>query len=54
MSGDVSCGNARHPAGAWHPATPLPYPWQVVEWFRRWRNRRRWGCPCDRWPVVAP
>jgi hypothetical protein len=44
----VSCGNASHPDGPWHPATPLPASWQ---WRKRWRYRRNvrgHGCGCDR------
>ena len=45
---DVQCGNPRHPNGAWHEATPLPYPgpsgW--LESIRQWWRIRKYGCPC--------
>lgn len=43
----TSCGNERHPAGAWHIATPLPFSWQYKRRVRGWLNRRRWGCRCE-------
>ena len=54
----VGCGNAHHPDGAWHPATPMPFQFVWSErdtWGRanrqarkRYeRNKARWGCGCD-------
>lgn len=43
----TDCGNANHPDGPWHQATPLPGSWQ---WTKRWRYRRNirsHGCGCD-------
>lgn len=44
----TTCSNEEHPLGAWHPATPLPMSYDLRGRFRRWRNRRRWGCGCNR------
>ena len=41
------CGNPRHPNGAWHIATPLPYSWERRANRRRKRNIREHGCGCD-------
>lgn len=43
----VSCANAQHPDGKWHPASAIPYSWNWIERFRQWRNLKRWGCTCD-------
>ncbi len=57
--GVALCGNSRHPNGAWHRATALPfYPGALALFSRRGRaqrrevkrfeNRRRlWGCGCQ-------
>lgn len=47
QTGQVSCGNARHPHGQWHPADPLAASWKWRLRIRQWRNRKRWGCSCD-------
>lgn len=43
------CGNANHPRGAWHEATPLPMQtlrnWREV--LRYKRNRKQYGCGCE-------
>jgi hypothetical protein len=44
----VSCGNEKHPDGAWHPSTPLPGPLEWRKHFNFWLNRKQWGCGCDR------
>ena len=53
---DASCGNDRHPDGAWHPLQPIDpcylgpfwrrWKWRVIFWLRR----RSYGCAC---PVGA-
>lgn len=46
----VSCGNNRHPYGAWHDSTPLPMFTRLglSSAERRYRrNLKRWGCRCD-------
>lgn len=47
---ETTCGNARHPDGRWHPATPLPA--GLIDTLRQWLRRRRWGCGCARRPSV--
>ena len=43
-----SCGNSRHPDGAWHPAAPYPASWEWAERLRQWWRRMLWGCGCPR------
>lgn len=44
----IECGNANHPDGPWHPATPLPGSWQWGRRLQRWLRKIRWGCGCPR------
>lgn len=43
------CGNPRHPDGAWHPATSLPFYGTLRGWVEERRQAARraaWGCGC--------
>lgn len=42
----MTCGNARHPDGPWHKASPIPFSWDWRERLRQRRRRKRYGCPC--------
>ncbi len=42
----TSCGNAKHPAGPWHTATPIPPSWKWWECFTYWWRSKCWGCGC--------
>ena len=45
---ETSCGNPRHPNGAWHPATPHPlYSWRNRREVKAFEKRREAnGCGC--------
>ena len=42
----VSCGNERHPNGAWHEATPYPADHDIRGWTLHKIRTRRNGCGC--------
>lgn len=46
VPGNVTCGNARHPLGAWHPAASIPFSSERREIRRQDRRRAAWGCGC--------
>lgn len=43
-SSSVTCGNPRHPNGAWHPATP--YPMTLIGRLVMRRRGAKYGCGC--------
>ena len=42
----TSCGNTKHPNGAWHEATPYPAGHDIIGWTLFEIRFRRNGCGC--------